>query len=203
VAIGYSTLLQFDSRPSHAIVGDQDSFKVEYVGNSIAIKPLVSGATTNLFVANQYDRFNFRISSGRGFEPDYIVKVKRKINDSNPNHGNLRTRIVNRAGAQNGMQLKLLTVTTTTNNFAVIYNFEVYSHNQKRTFRPGDFEVLQSGRTLPIENIYLERLTLERGEKLQGMIVVLRNHVRKAQRTAIRVTSEKPISTVSISAPET
>ncbi|MBK8204914.1 MAG: TrbG/VirB9 family P-type conjugative transfer protein [Bdellovibrionales bacterium] len=81
VSPGYSTLLQFDARPVQAIVGDQDSFKVEYVGNSIAIKPLMSGVSTNLFVMTEYGKFNFRISSGRGFEPDYILRVKKNCCD--------------------------------------------------------------------------------------------------------------------------
>lgn len=202
VAVGYSTLLQFDSRPTQAIVGDQDSFKVEYVGSSLAIKPLVSGVSTNLFVANQYERFNFRITSGRGFEPDYVLKVKRKREDVGPSSGSLLTKAVHREGRQNGMQVKLLTITTTKNDLAVIYSFEVTELNQKRTFQAGDFEVLQAGRSLPIENIYLERLVLEKGQRLQGLIVILRTHVRRNQRTAIRVTSQKPIATVLVSAPE-
>lgn len=202
VAVGYSTLLQFDSRPTQAIVGDQDSFKVEYVGNSIAIKPLTSGASTNLFVANQYERFNFRITAGRGFEPDYILKVKRKRDDANSSSGTLLIKEVRREGRQNGMQVKLLTVTSTKNDFAVIYSFEVTALNQKRTFQPGDFEVVQAGRSLPIENIYMERLSLEKGQRLQGLMVVLRSHIRRNQRTAIRVTSQKPIATVLVFAPE-
>jgi len=202
VAVGYSTLLQFDSRPTQAIVGDQDSFKVEYVGNSLAIKPLVSGVSTNIFVANQFERFNFRLTSGRGFEPDYILKVKRKRDEAGPSAGTLLTKAVHKEGRQHGMQVKLLTVTTTKNDFAVIYSFEVTALNQKRTFQAGDFEVVQAGRSLPIENIYLERLVLEKGQRLQGLMVVLRSHIRRNQRTAIRVTSQKPIATVSVSAPE-
>ena len=162
---------------------------------------MISGATTNLFVATQYDRFNFRISSGRGFDPDYVLKIRRKAPEPDSSNGSLRVKAVNLERKQNGMHLKLLTVTTTTNNFAVIYNFEVRS-DRKRNFQPGNFEVLQAGRSLPIENIYLERLVLEKGQTLQGMIVVLRSHVRKNQRTAIRVTSQNPISKIVVSAPE-
>ena len=32
-ALGYTTMLQFDGRPTSAILGDQDAFKIEYVGN--------------------------------------------------------------------------------------------------------------------------------------------------------------------------
>ena len=202
LAIGYSTLLQFDSRPTQVIVGDQDAFKVEYVGNSVAIKPLANDSSTNLFIANQFERFNFRLTSGRGFEPDYILKVKRKRDDVGAASTSLKTKSIIREGMQKGMRVKLLTVTTTQNNFAVIYSFEVAAINHRRTFQPGDFEVLQAGRSLPIENIYLERLVLERGQKFQGVVVVLKKHIRQRQRTSIRVSSQSPIAVVKIVAPE-
>ena len=77
-ALGYSTILQFDSRPTSAVLGDQDAFKVEYVGNSLTLKPVVPGAKTNLFIFTDYDRFNFRLVTGPSAQVDYVVKVKRK-----------------------------------------------------------------------------------------------------------------------------
>lgn len=38
LAVGYSTILQFDSRPTSAVLGDQDAFKVEYLGNSLTLR---------------------------------------------------------------------------------------------------------------------------------------------------------------------
>ncbi len=202
LAIGYSTLIQFDSRPTQVIVGDQDSFKVEHVGNSVAIKPLASGGSTNLFIANQFERFNFSLTSGRGFEPDYILKVKRKRDDAEAGSTSLKVKSINREGIQKGMRVKLLTITTTKNDFAVIYSFEVAAVKKRRTSQPGDFEILQAGRSLPIENIYLERLAIEPGQKLQGVIVVMKRHIRQKQRTAIRVSSQSPIAVVQVTAPE-
>ena len=95
VAIGYSTLLQFDARPSQAIVGDQDSFKIEYAGNSIAIKPLMSGVSTNLFVITESEKFNFRITAGRGFEPDYVLRIKKKKDETREVSSGLVTKIIN------------------------------------------------------------------------------------------------------------
>ena len=43
-AIGFSTILEFQSKPLSAVLGDQDGFKLEYVGNSITLKPLIHGA---------------------------------------------------------------------------------------------------------------------------------------------------------------
>ena len=74
---GFSTILQFDAKPTSVVLGDQDSFKIEYVGNSLTIKPLREGVKTNLFVFTDYDRFNFRLVSGQS-NADYVVKVRRK-----------------------------------------------------------------------------------------------------------------------------
>lgn len=186
VALGYSTLLQFDSRPTQAIVGDQDSFKVEYVGNSLAIKPLMAGISTNLFVVTDYEKFNFRVSAGRGFEPDYILRIKRKRIDPPSDSSGLATKHLNTSKSLGGFTLSLLSVATTRASSALIYSFRLSSKGQTVSFQPGDFEILQNGRTLPIENIYLERLVLGKGQSLYGMALVRMENLNRKASTAIR-----------------
>lgn len=202
VSVGYSTLLQFDSRPTQAIIGDQDAFKVEYVGNALAIKPLTNSARTNLFVATQTERFNFRISSGQGFEPDYVVRVRRKALESiSAVVPSLKAIRLNRVKEERGMRVTLESVAKLSNGAGVILSFQVRSKDKVRTFEPGGFEVIQAGRSLPIENIYLDRLVLGPGETLRGMMVVRGSNIKTKQRLAIRVVSVKPIATVQVFAP--
>lgn len=201
VSLGYSTLLQFDSRPNQVIVGDQDSFKVEYAGNSIAIKPVLSGVSTNLFIVTDYDKFNFRISSGQGFEPDYILRVKRKKELPQESSSGLITRMVNASTERSGVALKLISVASTKSNTAMIYSFEVAAKDQKFTFQPGDFEVTQAGRSLPIENIYLERLELSKGQKAYGMILIRKQDIRRKQLTTLRLNSDSIKGGVQVPAP--
>ena len=73
-AVGFSTILEFPSKPLSAVLGDQDSFKLEYVGNSITVKPLVSGATSNLFVFTEYNRFTCTLKSGAKSDVDDILQ---------------------------------------------------------------------------------------------------------------------------------
>ncbi len=186
VSLGYSTLLQFDSRPVQAIVGDQDSFKVEYVGNSIAIKPLMSGVTTNLFVMTEYGKFNFKISSGRGFEPDYILKVNRKSPPNSGQSSGIASTFVGTSRTIDGVTLRLVSVASARNNSPMIYSFVLSSGGKKINFQPGDFEILQSGRSLPIENIYLEGLSLEKGQSLHGMIHVKTEHLRRGNKSTLQ-----------------
>ena len=186
VALGYSTLLQFDTRPTQAIVGDQDSFKVEYIGNSIAIKPLMSGMSTNLFVVTEYDKFNFKITSGRGFEPDYILRVKKKRIEPPETSSGLVTKSLGISKSEAGVTLKILSLSATKTGSSLIYSFELLSRDRKLTFQPGDFEILQSTKSLPIENIYIEKLVASKGQKLYGMILVRLENINRKARTALR-----------------
>lgn len=201
VSMGYSTLLQFDSRPVQAIVGDQDSFKVEYVSNSIALKPMISGVSTNLFVITENGKFNFRISSGRGFEPDYILRIKRKSSTTPDNSSGIITKSVYSSRTVEGITLRLISIARAKTNSAMIYSFELSSKNKKINFQPGDFAILQAGRSLPIENIYIERLSLEKGQRLFGMIHVKREHLRRGNKSTLQFKPGTIKSVIQISAP--
>jgi len=74
-ALGFTTMLTFDSRPSTVILGDQDAFKIEYAVNGLAIKPVVPHADTNLFVFTDYDRYNFKLIAGPTADADYVLKI--------------------------------------------------------------------------------------------------------------------------------
>lgn len=47
---GFSSVLEFEEAPTQVVLGDQNVFQVEKLNHSLVIKPLVSGASTNLFV---------------------------------------------------------------------------------------------------------------------------------------------------------
>lgn len=83
-ALGYSTILQFDLDLTSVVVGDQDSFKVEYVGDGLTIKPVVSGVKSNLFVFTDYDRFNFKIIGTSADQADFLVMLSRGRSRSIP-----------------------------------------------------------------------------------------------------------------------
>lgn len=201
VALGYSTLLQFDARPSQVIVGDQDSFKVEYAGNSIAVKPMISGVSTNLFIVTEYDKFNFRITSGQGFEPDYIIRVKRKKESPQDVSTGLITKALNTKAQKNGVALRLMSLASTKSSTSLIYSFEITARDKKISFQPGDFEIVQGSRSLPIENIYLEKLALFKGQKAYGMILIRKEDLRKKQQTALRFSSDSFKGGIQVLAP--
>ena len=87
VAPGRSVILNFPSRPTKVIVGNQGLFAVEYVENDLAIAAVRSPAHSNLFVYLEGRRFGFdlRTTSGEGDEillvrdsEDQQIKVRIK-----------------------------------------------------------------------------------------------------------------------------
>lgn len=47
---GFSSILEFDERPTEVVLGDSSAFQVERLNMSVIIRPLVNAASTNLFV---------------------------------------------------------------------------------------------------------------------------------------------------------
>lgn len=72
-SIGIATIIQVPDRPNSVVVGDQDSFKVEYLDQAITIKPLTSGAKSNLYVYTDWKRYNVELVTGPQPQADYVV----------------------------------------------------------------------------------------------------------------------------------
>src|SRR3990167_1957925 len=75
-SVGYTSLIELPDRPRNVVIGDQDGFKVEFLGNVLAIKPLMSGIRTNLFIFTESDRFNCTLVSGSKDQVDYVVRLE-------------------------------------------------------------------------------------------------------------------------------
>lgn len=75
VAPGRSVILNFPSRPTKVIVGNQGLFAVEYVENDLAVAALQSPAHSNLFVYLEGRRFGFDLRT-TGSDGDEILLVR-------------------------------------------------------------------------------------------------------------------------------
>ena len=61
VSLGRSTVLNFPIKPNKVILGDAQSFAIEYVENDLAISAIRPGVATNLFVYMHGRRFGFNL----------------------------------------------------------------------------------------------------------------------------------------------
>jgi hypothetical protein len=197
--IGYSTILQFDTKPTSAVLGDQDAFKVEYVGNSLTVKPVLPSSRTNLFAFTDYDRFNFKLETTRGADVDYLVKVKRKRSASVPEFSGSTSEQQTTQLAKKRLRLssKLLGITAQISEiayskpdgvFVVSFALSVDSKPNAKplVFEPGDIELSQGKSPIAIENLYLESLALIPGKKTQGKLLVRESSMDTAKPITFR-----------------
>lgn len=72
---GFSSILEFEEAPTQVVLGDQNLFQVERLERSIVIKPLVSYATTNMFVYFKTKETRmFVLSAAEDNQPTYYKK---------------------------------------------------------------------------------------------------------------------------------
>jgi hypothetical protein len=197
--IGYSTILQFDAKPTSAVLGDQDAFKVEYVGNAITIKPLLASSKTNLFVFTDYDRFNFKLEAIRGADVDYLVQVKRKKTkqelensfESAPNVASpaMLTKRFNVSNKSQGVFLKMTESSYSSQDGVYVLNFTLALDPGSKSviaFEPGDVELIQSKKPVLIDNLYLEGLNLVPGRPLRGKLLLRESEFDTATRLELQ-----------------
>lgn len=197
-AIGYTTMLNFDARPSSVILGDQDAFKVEYVGNGLAIKPLFAHAKTNLFVFTDYDRFSFRLTAGPTTEAEYMIRVKnRRIKTyeiesgesaaTKPQSAPLIERRINRKTACAGFELAVESIAWPKSESTYLITLRVTlvragKQPEDLPFEPGDFEVSQGSKAIAIENLYLQRLIFSKlTRSIRGTIVIRQSEMERGK----------------------
>jgi len=182
-ALGFSTLIEFPAKPTNVVLGDQDSFKVEYIGNSITIKPLASRGKSNLFIFTEFGRFNLVLLSGVSTDVDYLVKVRSPGEPKTPLVP--RTELLDRLAHFQGFTLKAISWTPiplpAVSDTLMTIEFEISSSVQSYTFDPRVLGVLQGRHYVNIESLYIDsvqispnqlpvhgRITLKRGDLLSN-----------------------------------
>jgi len=170
-SLGIATIIQVPDRPNSVVVGDQDSFKIEYLDQAITIKPLSSGAKSNLYIYTDWRRFNVALISGNETTADYVVYLDRprekpqaKLNnESNIKWINLKNSIKNGT-----ISLNIKRVGQTKAGILVIEFF--VTSNQKEVFKPDWLWITQSGETRPIHNLFISTLELIPQRSISGIL---------------------------------
>lgn len=191
-ALGYSTMLQFDSKPSSVILGDQDAFRAEFVGQSLTIKPIIGKGKTNLFVFTDYDRYNFQLINGPPSSVDYIVQVKRKssrsisqpgfsepskkINSSVEDVPKEIKKSISKNTVCGPLKLSVESLRFPESNKWVLVDFSIQlttSANNQFHFLGGDIDVTQNQKSLLIENLYFDSMLLSKqNSRIYGFAMI-------------------------------
>lgn len=172
-SIGIATIIQVPDRPNSVVVGDQDSFKVEYLDQAITIKPIASGAKSNLYIYTDWKRYNVELVSGSESVADYVVylenpkekPVSRSSSDTGIKWTDFKNHLrndslefyVTRLGrAKDGILLIEFTITS----------------KQKMAFKPEWLWLTQYGETRPIHNLFLSALEATPQKGISGVLQI-------------------------------
>jgi hypothetical protein len=197
---GYSTILKFTSHPEKGLIGDQDGFKVEYLRDMVAIKPLVTRGKTNLFLFTKEGQFNFQLISGPG-RHDNVVYVRGKANPVRlraPPEGKisvpvdeLLVKTIKKSTATDGAKLTLESIATPSSRAAMVLRISIeekipripYGSRQSSSkaetgagLNKEQFSISQGKRLLTIENLAIETRHLTPEVRVTAGFILIRCH---------------------------
>lgn len=174
-AIGIATIVQVPDRPNSIVVGDQSAFKVEYLDQAITIKPLRSGAKSNLYVYTDYRRFNVQLVTGPEPSADYVVYLENP--KPKPQLSTIRWMSIHRSESCDDISINLDRVARTRDGVLLI-EFRLTSI-KSLAIKPEWFWLLQAGKPRPIQNLALSSLSLDSRSPVSGTIQLLRSDVNE------------------------
>jgi hypothetical protein len=166
-SIGIATIIQVPDRPNSVVVGDQDSFKVEYLDQAITIKPLVSGARSNLYVYTDYRRFNIELITGPQAVSDYVVYLKQpKVKKPDA----VQWKKYSNSLTNDTLRLSIKRIGTLQKEICLV-EFELTSKSHL-TFKPDWLWLSQGGEIRPIHNLVFSSLEIRPGQKVSGLLQI-------------------------------
>ena len=170
-SLGIATIIQVPDRPNSVVVGDQDSFKVEYLDQAITIKPLSGGAKSNLYIYTDWRRFNVALISGSEAIADYVVyldlpKVKPQITSNKESE--IKWTDFKNSLKNDTLSLNIKRVGRAKDGILLV-EFLV-SSIQKEAFKPEWLWLTQSGETRPIHNLFMSALEVTPQRPISGVL---------------------------------
>ena len=185
-SIGIATIIQVPDRPNSVVVGDQDSFKVEYLDQAITIKPLVGGARSNLYVYTDYRRFNIELITGPQSVADYVVYLKQpKVKKTDP----VSWKRFSNSLTNDSIKLEVKRLGVFGNEMLLV-EFNL-SSTKKITFKPEWLWLIQSGEIRPIHNLVLNRLDLLPGKKISGLMQIRKSDISPFEAFKLEIKRER------------
>ncbi len=172
-SIGIATIIQVPDRPNSVVVGDQDSFKVEYLDQAITIKPIISGAKSNLYIYTDWKRFNVELVSGSESVADYVVYLENP--KEKPQAVLSKNLGIKWTEFKNSLRNETLSLNVKrigrTKDGILLVEFQVTS-TKKEVFKPEWLWLTQNGETKPIHNLFMSALELSHRGGISGVLQI-------------------------------
>lgn len=190
LSMGRSTILRFDEKPKTAVIGNQNYFALEYLGNDLTIQPQ-GITTTNLFVYTENQTYGLILKVlGRGtdayddlvnvrWKPGYVSvqgKTKKQIKLVNESALNLRLEL------KGVLKLGLNRVVHSVAHDVSILEFTL-ENVSKEPIRTNDVQisVLAPDGSKPFQKMAIEGESLPSLGRSQGRVIVRLEKLELAQ----------------------
>jgi Conjugal transfer protein len=177
-AIGIATIVQVPDHPNSVVVGDQDSFKVEYLDQAITIKPLKAGAKSNLYVYTDWQRYNVQLITGPESIADFVVYLDHPEHKPDEVRSALRWHDINRNTETQGIRVDVVKAATTPD--MLLIQFEVTASGPQK-IDPSWIWITQGKSVRPINSLVLSNVDLTSTSKINGMIQIKRSDFKEKE----------------------
>lgn len=190
-AIGVATIIQVPDRPTSLVVGDQTSFKVEYLDQAITIKPLHGGAKSNLYIYTEYRRFNVQLVTTVESSADYVVylesqnaKPLEKVKSYKNCWRAYKNVLIN-----DSLTLETKRVSNSSDG-RLLVEFEVRGSTNEK-FKPEWLWLTQNGKPKPIQEIALSSQYFKSGRPIKGLLHILERDVNRYEELRVEIRRRK------------
>ena len=190
-ALGIATLVQVPDRPTSAIIGDLEAFKLEYLDQGVTIKPLHSGAKTNLYIYTDSQRFNVHLIPAPKEVADYVVYLKNAGALPPKPTSKIKWRVFLRSDSRDGFTLKVKRLGTTGSGFWLI-DFELQSVKEAKII-PEWFWITQGKGYRAIHSLYLSAVNAAPGRPVSGTITLRQADLLPGAPIRLEVAAKKKI----------
>ncbi len=191
-SIGIATIIQVPDRPNSIVVGDLESFKVEYLDQAITIKPLHPRARSNLYIYTDWRRYNVQLVTAQEIGADYVVYLDTPKERSREPKSTLVWTKLNRKTKSGNILFEVNRIGKTKEGMLLV-EFTL-SSTQKEKLDPSWFWITQNEITKPIHNLFLLSVELRPTEHVQGMIQILKSDLDETKPFKIELRRSKTSS---------
>ena len=186
-AIGIATIIQVQDQPTSVVLGDSGAFKVEYLNQAITIKPLHGGATSNLYIHTDYDRYSVKLVTGPQASSDYVVYLK-PFQEEKPTptqrFQTMRWKVMN---ITKKSSLGAITLKRFGKTQGVLYFELEFVPVKDGRLDPGIFWFTQGLDTRPISDLFISSLEQKKGKAVTATLSIKRTDLKPATPGAIEI----------------
>ena len=186
-ALGIATMVQTPSPVVPAIPGDQAGFRIEFLDRATIIKPLRSGAKTNLFLITNDQRYNLKLVTGSEEKSDYVVYIKQQQSGSELKWQTLKSVI---SGSDVTLRLRRIGVSS---EGLIVLDGTLWSKNT-HLVKPEDFWLLQGKDSKVISGLYLSNVKVDAGKVISIGLAVSKSDLARNQPLTLQIRMIPPLS---------